>query len=117
MRVRIAGMLFLLALTSAPAFVQDQQTLILEHANIVNPLSDQPLLDQTIVISEGKIRSLSQAPTTISGERIDLCGALELGGDQVGNYGRGGLPENVGRHGDGRTWQGRRLGCLCRQSG
>jgi imidazolonepropionase-like amidohydrolase len=80
MRVRIAGVLFLLALTSTPAFVQDHQTFILEHANVVNPLSDQPLLDQTIVLSEGKIQSISPAPATISGERIDLRGAWVLPG-------------------------------------
>ena len=50
-------------------------TLILEHANVVNPLSEQPLLDQTIVVRDGKIRSISSDPASIVGERIDVRGA------------------------------------------
>ena len=80
MRARIAGVLFLLALASTPAFVQDHQTLILEHANIVDLLSGQPLPDQTIVLTGSRILSVSQAPAVMPGERIDLRGAWVLPG-------------------------------------
>jgi len=69
-----------LAFVWSPALVQDQQTLILEHANVINPLSDQPLLDQTIVLSDGKIQSISSGPVSLAGERIDLRGAWVLPG-------------------------------------
>jgi imidazolonepropionase-like amidohydrolase len=57
------------------------QTIILEHANVVNPMNDQPLLDQTVVLSGGKIQSISSDPAaTMLGERIDLKGAWLLPG-------------------------------------
>jgi imidazolonepropionase-like amidohydrolase len=80
MKARIVGILAVLALAWSPAFVQDRQTLILEHANVVNPLSDQPLHDQTIVLSDGRIQSISTAPATMPGERIDMKGAWVLPG-------------------------------------
>jgi len=55
-------------------------TLILEHANALNPAGDQPLLDQTIVVREGKIWSVSSNPVSMVGERIDLKGAWVLPG-------------------------------------
>ena len=55
-------------------------TLILEHANVVNPLNEQPLLDQTIVLNEGKIQSVSSGPAQVPGEKIDLKGAWVLPG-------------------------------------
>jgi imidazolonepropionase-like amidohydrolase len=55
-------------------------TLILEHANVINPLSEQPLLDQTIVVREGKIWSVSSESVSMVGERIDLKGAWVLPG-------------------------------------
>jgi imidazolonepropionase-like amidohydrolase len=80
MRARIVGVLVLLAVAWSPALVQDRQTLILEHANVVNPLSGQALHDQTIVLSDGRIQSISTAPATMPGERIDLRGAWVLPG-------------------------------------
>jgi imidazolonepropionase-like amidohydrolase len=56
------------------------ETLILEHANVVNPLNEQPLHDQTIVLSGGKIQSISSGPVTIVGEKFDLRGAWVLPG-------------------------------------
>jgi imidazolonepropionase-like amidohydrolase len=43
-------------------------------------LSEQQLLDQTIVVSDGKILSISSGPVTITGERIDLRDAWVLPG-------------------------------------
>jgi imidazolonepropionase-like amidohydrolase len=80
MKAQIVGVLFLLALTSTPAFVQEHRTLILEHANVVDPLNDQPLRNQTIVLSGGKVLSISQVPAVMPGERIDLHGAWVLPG-------------------------------------
>jgi imidazolonepropionase-like amidohydrolase len=80
MKIRIIGIFVLLALALSPAFVQESQTLILEHANVINPLNDQPLHDQTIVLNGGRIQSISSAPATIAGERIDLKGAWVLPG-------------------------------------
>ena len=80
MKVRIVGVFMILAVAWSPALVQDRQPLILEHANVVNPLSGQPLHDQTIVLSDGRIQSISTAPATMPGERIDLRGAWVLPG-------------------------------------
>jgi len=80
MKARIVGVFVMLAVAWSPALVQDRQTLILEHANVVNPLSGQPLHDQTIVLSDGRIQSISTAPATMPGERIDLRGAWVLPG-------------------------------------
>jgi imidazolonepropionase-like amidohydrolase len=55
-------------------------TLILEHANVINPPNEQPLLDQTIVVREGKIWSVSSEAVSMVGERIDLKGAWVLPG-------------------------------------
>jgi imidazolonepropionase-like amidohydrolase len=55
-------------------------TLILEHANVINPLSGQPLLDQTVVVREGKIWSVSSGPVSMVGEQMDLKGAWVLPG-------------------------------------
>jgi imidazolonepropionase-like amidohydrolase len=56
------------------------ETLILEHANVVNPMSDEPILDQTVVLSGGKIQSISSARASVPGEKIDLKGAWLLPG-------------------------------------
>lgn len=56
------------------------ETLILEHANVINPPNEQSLHDQTIVLSGGKIKSISSGPVTIVGEKIDLGGAWVLPG-------------------------------------
>jgi imidazolonepropionase-like amidohydrolase len=80
MRARIVGFFVILAVAWSPALVQDRQTLILEHANVVNPLSGQPLHDQTIVLSDGRIQSISPAPATMPPEKIDLKGAWVLPG-------------------------------------
>jgi len=55
-------------------------TLILEHANVINPLSEQPVLDQTIVLSDGKIQGISSGLASVPGEKIDLRGAWVLPG-------------------------------------
>jgi imidazolonepropionase-like amidohydrolase len=80
MKIRVGAAFFLLVFISSPAFSQDGRTLILEHANIVNPQSDAPVLNQTIVLRDGKIQSISSAPVTMPGERIDLRGAWVLPG-------------------------------------
>ena len=80
MKARIVGVFVMLAVVWSPALDQDRQTLILEHANVVNPLSSQPLHDQTIVLSDGRIQSISTAPATMPGERIDMKGAWVLPG-------------------------------------
>ena len=59
---------------------QDSRTLILEHANVINPADDAPLLDRTIVVQGGKIQSISPAAATMPGERIDLRGLWVLPG-------------------------------------
>jgi imidazolonepropionase-like amidohydrolase len=56
------------------------ETLILEHANVINPMADEPLLDQTVALSGGKIQSVSSAPASMPGKRIDLKGAWLLPG-------------------------------------
>lgn len=56
------------------------QPLILEHANIIDPSNDTLLLDQTVVLTAGKIRSITSAPVVTEGERIDLGGAWVLPG-------------------------------------
>jgi imidazolonepropionase-like amidohydrolase len=80
MRARIAGILLLLVFAWSPAFVQDRPALILEHANVIDPLSEQPLLDQTVVVSDGKILSISSSPSGLAGPRIDVKGAWVLPG-------------------------------------
>lgn len=55
-------------------------TLILEHANTINPANEEPLLAQTIIVREGKIWSVSSDPASMVGERIDLRGAWVLPG-------------------------------------
>jgi len=80
MKARIVLVLIFLAFVWSPALVQGQQTLILEHANVINPISDQPLLDQTIVLRDSKILSISSGPVSLAGERIDLRGAWVLPG-------------------------------------
>ena len=80
MKIRAGVAFLLLAFVSSPAFSQDSRTLILEHANVVNPQSDAPVLNQTIVLRDGKIQSISSAPATMPGERIDLRGAWVLPG-------------------------------------
>jgi len=60
--------------------IQDTRPLILEHANVINPAEDTPRLDQTIVVLDGKIQSISPAAVTVPGERIDLKGAWVLPG-------------------------------------
>jgi imidazolonepropionase-like amidohydrolase len=80
MKPRFVAVLLVLVAASSLTFAQDSQTLILEHANVVNPLSDAPVLNQTIVLCDGKIQSISSAPATMPGERIDLRGAWVLPG-------------------------------------
>jgi len=80
MKIPACAALLLLVFVSRPADSQDSQTLILEHANVVNPLSDTPSLDQTIVLRGGKIQSISSVSATMPGERIDLRGAWVLPG-------------------------------------
>jgi imidazolonepropionase-like amidohydrolase len=57
-----------------------EPTLILEHACIVDPLGEQPLLDRTIVVSEGQIWDISSDPAPLAGERLNLGGAWVLPG-------------------------------------
>jgi hypothetical protein len=64
-----------MAFVSSPAFSQDSRPLILEHANVINPQDDVPVLNQTIVLCDGKILSISSAPATMPCERMDLRGA------------------------------------------
>jgi len=80
MKIRLSAALLLLVFVSSPAVSQDSQTLILEHANVIDPQSDAPVLNQTIVLRDGKILSISSAPVTMPGERIDLRGAWVLPG-------------------------------------
>lgn len=80
MKTRLGLALLLLAFASSSAFSREGQFLVLEHANVVNPLNDAPLLDQTIVLHAGRIQSISPAPATTPGERIDLQGAWVLPG-------------------------------------
>jgi len=65
---------------SSPAFSQDRRTLILEHANVINPQDDAPILNQTIVLRDGKILSISSTLATMPGERMDMRGAWVLPG-------------------------------------
>ncbi|HYA49244.1 MAG TPA: amidohydrolase family protein [Burkholderiales bacterium] len=80
MRTRIAGILLLWAFTWSPAYVQDRPVLIIEHANVINPLSEQPLLDQTVVVSDGRIVSITSSPSSLAGQRVDVKGAWVLPG-------------------------------------
>ena len=80
MKIRAGGVLLLMAFVSSPAFSQDSRPLILEHANVINPQDDAPILNQTIVLRDGKITSISSALATMPGERIDLRGAWVLPG-------------------------------------
>jgi imidazolonepropionase-like amidohydrolase len=80
MKTRNLAIFILLACVWSAAFVQDRPSLILEHVNIINPINEQPLIDQSIVVSDGKIRGIFAAPVTIPGERIDLRGAWVLPG-------------------------------------
>jgi imidazolonepropionase-like amidohydrolase len=80
MKTRVFAILLVLVVASSLTFAQDGQTLILEHANVVNPQSDAPALNQTIVLRDGKIQSISSVPATLPGERIDLRGAWVLPG-------------------------------------
>lgn len=80
MKLPACAALLLLVFVSSPAFPQDGRPLILEHANVINPQSDVPALNQTIVLRDGKIQSISSAPATMPGERIDLRGAWVLPG-------------------------------------
>ena len=80
MKTRLEVVLLTLVLVSMPAFAQGSRPLILEHVNVINPADDAPLLDQTIVLHDGKIQSISSVPVTIPGERMDLRGAWVLPG-------------------------------------
>jgi imidazolonepropionase-like amidohydrolase len=80
MKTWMSAALLLLGFVSSPALSQDGRTLILEHTNVIDPQSDVPLLNQTIVLRDGKIQSISSAPTTMPGERINLRGAWVLPG-------------------------------------
>jgi len=80
MKTRAGGVLLLMAFVSSPIFSQDSRPLILEHANVINPQDDAPILNQTIVLRDGKILSISSAPATMPGERMDLRGAWVLPG-------------------------------------
>ncbi len=79
MKIRLSLALLLVSI-SCSKFPQTSQPLILEHANIINPSNDAPLLDKSIVLNAGKIRSITSAPVTTKGERIDLRGAWVLPG-------------------------------------
>jgi len=79
MKIRFCRTLLLLVFVLSAAFAQDRP-LILEHVNVINPLNDAPLLDQTIILNDGKIQSISSAPATMPGERMDLRGAWALPG-------------------------------------
>jgi imidazolonepropionase-like amidohydrolase len=70
----------LLVFVSSPVIAQESRPLILEHANVINPADDAPLLDRTIVLQGGKIQSISSVPATMPGERMDLRGAWVLPG-------------------------------------
>ena len=72
--------LLLLVIVSSPVIAQESRPLILEHANVINPADDAPLLDQTIVLQGGKIQSISSVPAIMPGERMDLRGAWVLPG-------------------------------------
>jgi imidazolonepropionase-like amidohydrolase len=80
MKTRAGGVLLLMAFVSSPIFSQDNRPLILEHANVINPQDEAPVLNQTIVLRDGKILSISSAPATMPGERMDLRGAWVLPG-------------------------------------
>jgi len=80
MKIRLSVALLLLALVLSSVMAQESRTFILEHANVINPADDAPLLDQTIVLQGGKIQSISSAPATMPGERMDLRGAWVLPG-------------------------------------
>lgn len=80
MKTRLNAVLLLLIFFASAAFAQENSPLILEHVNVINPLNDRPLLDQTIVVRGGKIESISSTPATIPGERMDLQGAWVLPG-------------------------------------
>lgn len=56
------------------------ETLILEHANVIDPMANEPLLDQMVVLSDGKIQDISSASASRPGNRIDLNGAWLLPG-------------------------------------
>jgi len=80
MKIRLILVASLTALFMNPVFPQDNGPLILEHANVVNPPNDAPQFDQTIVLNEGKILSISSAPAAMAGTRMDLRGAWVLPG-------------------------------------
>ncbi|MCX6554709.1 MAG: amidohydrolase family protein [Candidatus Aminicenantes bacterium] len=80
MKTRFSVALVLLVFVSNPAFAHESRPLILEHANVINPVDDVPLLDQTIVLQAGKIQNISSTPATMPGERMDLRGAWVLPG-------------------------------------
>jgi imidazolonepropionase-like amidohydrolase len=80
MNMRVVMVFLILTFASSTAITQESKTLILEHANVVNPSSDTPSLDQTIILRAGKIQSISSVPSTMPGERIDLMGAWVLPG-------------------------------------
>jgi len=80
MKMRIGMVFMLLTFASSTALTQESETLILEHANVVDPSNDTPSLDQTIMLRAGKIQSISLVPSTMPGVRIDLQGAWVLPG-------------------------------------
>jgi imidazolonepropionase-like amidohydrolase len=80
MKMHPRVVLLLLVFASSLVFSQNSRPLILEHANVIDPLGDAPVLDQTIVLRDGKIQSVSSAPTKMPGERMDLRGTWVLPG-------------------------------------
>jgi len=80
MKMRIVMVFLLMTFASSKAITQESKTLILEHANVVNPPNDAPSIDRTIVLRAGKIKSISPVPSTMPGERIELKGAWVLPG-------------------------------------
>ncbi len=68
MKARIVRVIMALALAISPALVLGRQTLILEHAHVVDPINDRPPHDQIIVLKNGRIQSISSSPATLPGE-------------------------------------------------
>lgn len=70
--------LSLFGLTSCAQTAGD--TLILEHANLVDPSAAKVLLDQTIVIHSGIIVKVGSPAASVRGELLDLHGSWVLPG-------------------------------------
>lgn len=75
-----ALLLFLLGAATLQAQTAGANSLVLEHANVIDGVSNAPILDATVVVANGRIQSVGQSAAAAQGKVIDLKGHWLLPG-------------------------------------